>query len=119
MVDARPAAVTGSVSLSPQLSAAAASDDVVFIFARAAEGPGMPLAVTRVKVSDLPFDFRLDDSMSVMPGKKMSDVQRVVVGARISKSGGAMRASGDLEGYSAATAVDASGVRVVIDRRVP
>lgn len=118
-VDARPATVTGSVSLSPQLSAAAASDDVVFIFARAAEGPGMPLAVTRVKVSDLPFDFRLDDSMSVMPGKKMSDVQRVVVGARISKSGGAMRASGDLEGYSAATAVDASGVRVVIDRRVP
>ena len=49
------------MSLSPKLKGQAAPDDTVFIFARAAEGPPMPLAVLRKQVRDLPSTFALDD----------------------------------------------------------
>ncbi len=112
-------AVAGNVTLSPQLSQAVNPDDIVFIFARAATGPGMPLAVARVKVGELPYRFRFDDSMAMTPDRKISDFEQLVIGARVSKSGGATRASGDLEGFSATVAAGDSSVRVVIDQRVP
>jgi cytochrome c-type biogenesis protein CcmH len=40
---------------------------------------------------------------------------RVVVTARVSKSGGATPQPGDLQGASAAVASDARGIEVVID----
>ncbi|HEY6133559.1 MAG TPA: tetratricopeptide repeat protein [Rubrivivax sp.] len=108
------AAVSGTVSLSPALKAAAAPDDTVFIFARAAEGPRMPLAILRKQVKDLPFDFRLDDSLAMSPAMRLSTAPRVVVGARISKSGQAMPQPGDLEGLTAPVAVGASGLKIEI-----
>lgn len=112
-------ALRGTVSLSPGLKARAAAGDVVFVFARAAEGPPMPLAVARARVRDLPYSFRLDDSMAMTPAMKLSAFARVVVGARISKSGNATPQPGDLQGASAPVANDASEVRVVIDKVVP
>lgn len=112
-------AIVGRVSLSPQLLQSVSPDDTVFIFARPAQGPGMPLAVTRVKAAQLPYQFRLDDSMAMTPERKISNFQQLVVGARVSKRGGATRASGDLEGFSATVAFGASDVKVVIDQRVP
>ena len=79
----------------------------------------MPLAAQRVTVGDLPYRFRLDDSMAVMPGRKLSDAGQFVVGARVSKSGVATRSSGDLEGFSSTVESGASGIRIVIDQRVP
>jgi cytochrome c-type biogenesis protein CcmH len=109
----------GTVSISPTLKSKAAPDDIVFVFARAAEGPPMPLAVARTRVRDLPFSFRLDDSMAMTPAMKLSAFPRVVVGARVSKSGNATPQPGDLQGASAPVANDAGEVRVVIDRVVP
>ena len=111
--------VRGTVSLSPDLKSKAAPDDVVFVFARAAEGPPMPLAVARARVRDLPYRFRLDDSMAMTPAMKLSAFPRVVVGARVSKSGNATPQAGDLQGASTPVANDAGEVRVVIDRVVP
>ena len=113
------ARLRGTVSLSPKLQEKASPDDVVFVFARAAEGPPMPLAVARTRVRDLPFSFRLDDSMAMTPAMKLSAFPRVVVGARVSKSGSATPQPGDLQGASAPVANDAGEVRVVIDRVVP
>jgi cytochrome c-type biogenesis protein CcmH len=107
------------VALSPALKDKAAADDVVFVFARAAEGPPMPLAVARTRVRDLPYSFRLDDSMAMTPSMKLSAFPRVIVGARVSKSGNAVPQPGDLQGVSAPVANDAGEVRVVIDRVVP
>jgi cytochrome c-type biogenesis protein CcmH len=107
--------LAGTVSLSPKLKGRAAPDDAVFIFARAAEGPRVPLAVLRKQVRDLPLSFSLDDSMAMAPGISLSGFPRVVVGARISKSGGAAPQPGDLQGASAVVANDAAGVKVVID----
>jgi cytochrome c-type biogenesis protein CcmH len=109
----------GVVSLSPQMSASAKSGDTVFIFVRAADGPRMPLAVARVTVDELPYDFHLDDSMAMVPDKKISDFQQLVVGARVSGTGTAGRTSGDLEGFSTQVGPVSSGIRVLIDRRVP
>ena len=109
------AKLAGTVTLSPKLKAKAAADDTVFIFARAAQGPRVPLAVLRKKVRDLPVSFSLDDSMAMAPGMNLSAFARVVVGARISKSGSAAPQSGDLQGASAVVANDAAGVKVVID----
>jgi len=109
------AALKGSVRLAPELKAKASPDDTVFIFARAAQGPPMPLAVKRAKVRELPLEFALDDSMAMAPGMQLSGFPRVIVGARVSKSGSATPQPGDLQGASATVANDASSVTVVID----
>jgi cytochrome c-type biogenesis protein CcmH len=113
------AKVSGRVELSASLRAKASPEDTVFIFARAASGPRMPLAILRRQVKDLPTEFTLDDSMAMAPGMQLSAFPQVIVGARVSKSGGAMPVSGDLEGSSAEAKPGASGVTVVIDRVVP
>jgi cytochrome c-type biogenesis protein CcmH len=105
----------GTVSLSAKVQDKAAPDDTVFIYARAAEGPQMPLAVHRVKVRDLPAKFSLNDAMAMAPGMAISAHPRVIVTARISKSGQAAPQPGDLQGASAPVANDASAVTVVID----
>ncbi len=109
----------GTVTLSPQLAAKAGPDDVVFIFARAAEGPRMPLAIVKRQVKDLPTAFTLDDSMAMAPNMRLSSFPEIVVGARVSKSGTATPQSGDLEGVSAPVKAGATGVRIVIDRALP
>jgi cytochrome c-type biogenesis protein CcmH len=108
-------AVTGTVALAAKIKTQAAPDDTVFIFARAVEGPPMPLAVQRVKVRELPVSFALDDSMAMAPGMSLSAHPRVVVVARVSRTGSPAAQPGDLQGASAPVANDASGVAVVID----
>ena len=90
--------IRGQVSLAPALAAKALPTDTVFVFARAVEGPRMPLAVQRAKVSDLPLDFKLDDSLAVSPDFKISGFTEVRIEARISRSGSATPGPGDLIG---------------------
>ena len=113
------AQITGRVSLAPALAARAAPTDTVFIFARAAEGPRMPLAILKRTVADLPITFTLDDSMAMSPQMKLSNFPLVVVGARISKSGNAMPQPGDLQGQAAPTKIGSSGIELLIDAVQP
>jgi cytochrome c-type biogenesis protein CcmH len=113
------ARVTGTVALGASLRDRAAPTDTVFVFARAAEGPRVPLAILRRQVKDLPFEFALDDSMAMAPNMTLSKFPEVVIGARVSRSGNATPQSGDLEGFSRPVRVGASGVAVVIDGALP
>jgi len=111
--------VKGRVELSPALASRASPTDTLFVFARAAQGPRMPLALMKRQVKDLPLEFALDDSMAMMPSLKLSNYSSVVIGARVSKAGDAMPASGDLQGFSAPVKVGAAGIDVKIDQVVP
>jgi cytochrome c-type biogenesis protein CcmH len=111
---AGPAAISGTITLAKALAGKAAPTDTLFVFARAAEGPRMPLAILRKQVKDLPLSFTLDDSMAMTPEMKLSSVQRVVVGARISKRGDATAQAGDLQGLSAPMAPNATGLKLEI-----
>lgn len=91
------ASITVSVSLDPALQAQVAAGDTLFVFARAASGPRMPLAIQRLSAGALPVVVTLDDSMSMMPAMKLSKFPDIVIGARISKSGNATASPGDLQ----------------------
>lgn len=112
-------AVSGHVELSPTLRAQTTPDDTVFIFARAVNGPRMPLAIQRARVADLPLDFQLDDSQAMSPDNKISSAKELRIEVRVSKSGQATPASGDLIGSSAVVKPGTKGIRVVVDQRLP
>ncbi len=113
------AKVSGTVSLDSALKGKVDPTDTVFVFARAASGPRMPLAIIRKKVSDLPIDFMLDDSLAMNAAMKLSKFPEVIVAARISKSGNAMPQSGDLKGSSSVIKVGRENLKIIIDSAVP
>jgi len=107
--------LSGQLSLAPALAAKAQPGDTVFIFVRPVGG-GMPFAVLRRTVADLPvsFDFNGVPSMAgnrPIPGE-------VSIGARISKSGSPGGAPGDLEAAAVTVKPDASGVNLVLDSEI-
>ncbi len=109
-----------NVSLSSELINQASSDDTVFIYAQAISGPPMPIAVVRKKVSDLPLQTSLDDSMAMMPSNKLSDHAQVKITARISKSGNAIAESGDLIGTVNSVQTDLNEpINISISQKVP
>jgi cytochrome c-type biogenesis protein CcmH len=110
--------VRGEVSLDASLKAKVQPDDTVFVFARAAKGPRMPLAIARTHVRELPYRFSFDDSSAMMPDMKLSKFSEVVIGARVSRSGSATPAAGDLEGFSGGVKPGQTGIRVNIDREI-
>jgi cytochrome c-type biogenesis protein CcmH len=90
-----------AVSLSPAMAKQAAPEDVVYVFARAVNGPRMPLAIVRAQVKDLPTTIVLEDTQGMGQGVTLSNAPEVIVVARVSKSGMANAQNGDLEGMSA------------------
>ena len=108
------ASVSGTVTLSKPLQGKASPDDTVFIFAKAAHGPKMPLAILRKQVKDLPVSFDLTDAMAMSPQSKLSGFSEVIVGARISKSGQAMPQPGDWEGHSAPVKTGTKAIQIEI-----
>lgn len=111
-------AIEGRVTIDPKLQARVAATDTLFIFARAVDGPRMPLAVERTTAGAFPHAFRLDDSMAMAPGAALSNAGDVIVEARISKSGNATPTSGDLEGKSGVVKPGAQDVAIAIDNVV-
>lgn len=118
--DASPKSIEVSVRLDPSLNGQTSPADTVFIFARAVQGPRMPLAIVRKQVSELPVTVTLDDSLAMTPAMVISNFDQVTVGARISKSGNAMSQSGDLQGTVSPVQVQTgASAQVVINETVP
>lgn len=107
-----PLTISGTVSIAPELAASVEPGQTVFVFARA-PGGGMPIAALRFTAGDLPASF------SFANAQRMSDAplpEQVVVAARLSRKGDVMPQAGDLEGSVTASAPDAAGVTLVIDK---
>jgi len=111
--------VSGQVTISSDLATKVSANDTLFIYARAKSGPKMPLAILRLKASDLPATFTLTDDMAMTPTMKMSSFPEVVIEARVSKSGQAFTASGDLQGFSEPVKLGHNNIAIVINKQVP
>jgi cytochrome c-type biogenesis protein CcmH len=92
-------ALTVKVSLDPDFASRVRlrGDASVFVIARAVGGPPMPVAVEKRSVQELPLTVTLDDSDSPMPTAKLSSLPEVELVARLSASGNAAKAEGDIE----------------------
>ncbi len=111
--------ISGRVRLAPALAGKVAPGDTLFIFARAQQGPRMPLAILNLKASALPAHFTLDDSNAMAAGMNLSSFPSVMVVARISKSGNATAQSGDLEGSVGPVKPGTQNIQITIDRVMP
>ena len=111
--------ISGSVSVDSTLATRVAPGSTLFIYAKAADSPGPPLAVLRAAVSGWPVRFTLDDSMAMLPSRRLSQYDKVIIEARISRSGQAAPSSGDLFTTSAVlTPRDAKPLVLVINREI-
>ncbi|MES2489330.1 MAG: c-type cytochrome biogenesis protein CcmI [Pseudomonadota bacterium] len=87
-----------NVSVAPALASKVPAGASLLVFAKAAGGPPMPLAVQKLDAGQLPLTVTLDDSMAMMPTMKLSQFPRWMLTARISQSGNAQAQPGDLQG---------------------
>ncbi|MFY2765131.1 tetratricopeptide repeat protein [Arenimonas sp. MALMAid1274] len=112
--------ITVRIELAPALAAQLAAGDTLFVFARTPDGAGLPVAVKRLPAADFPLEITLSDADGLMPAQKLSMQRDVRVMARISRSGDAAAAPGDLEAKAQVIAVgDAARLTLVIDQVRP
>jgi cytochrome c-type biogenesis protein CcmH len=102
--DLKDATVVVNVDITPELAGKVGPNDVLFVFARAASGPPMPLAVHRQPAAELvagkPLRITLSKANAMMPNMTLSQFSEIVIGARISKTGVANAQSGDFQALS-------------------
>ena len=111
--------ISGEVTIADALKSRVAAGQALFVFAKAVDQAGPPVAVLRTTTGQWPLRFRLDDSLSMMPTRTLSSAGKVTIEARISRSGQAVAAAGDLQGASAVVDPRTAGtLRIVIDRVV-
>lgn len=101
--------LTVQVDLAPALRDKVQPSDTVFVFARAVNGPPLPLAVKRLSVADLPATLTLSDADAMQPALKLSAFEQVQLGARISRSGQPTR--GEWLGRGATIARDSAALQ--------
>lgn len=92
------ASIQVSIDISSDVRSRFSAGDTVFVYAKAAAGPKMPLAVQRLTLDQLPATVTLDDSMAMMEGMNMSSFGSVVVSARVTNTGSAIAKAGDYIG---------------------
>jgi len=98
--NAQALAIQVHVTLKDAMKKLVTPNDTLFIFAKAVDGPPMPLAVGRRSAHDLPLDVTLSDKNAMRPALRLSLYDRVRIIARISHSGTAFAKPGDLQGQS-------------------
>lgn len=114
---AAPPALDVQVAVAPGLKDKLAAGDTLYVYARAENGPKMPLAVAKLDAGKLPASVILTDGMGMTPQFKLSSAERVFVGARISKSGQAIAQPGDLEGDAGVVSTSTRDpIRINIDK---
>lgn len=111
--------VSGTVSIDRKLAHRVPAGATLFIYAKAADSPGPPLAVLRTTAAAWPVSFRLDDTLAMIPERKLSLFENVIVEARISRTGNATPAPGDLLAVSPVLRpADGKTLQLVISREI-
>jgi cytochrome c-type biogenesis protein CcmH len=108
------AAIAGTVTIAGALKGQIPPGAVLFVYARAVQGPRMPIAILRLPANQFPAPFKLDDTLAMSPQFKLSGQAEVALVARISRTGNAMEQPGDLLGIVPAVKVGSQGVTLVV-----
>jgi cytochrome c-type biogenesis protein CcmH len=108
--------ISGKVLVSPSLIKQVSPGDTVFVYARATNGPKMPLAILRFTANELPRTFDLNDSLAMSPQMSISHFNEVTILARVSKSGNAIPESGDLIGQIEHVKLGTKNLNLVIEQ---
>ncbi|MEM0515355.1 c-type cytochrome biogenesis protein CcmI [Pseudoalteromonas sp. YIC-827] len=88
------------VTLADEIADRIPLNAVLFVFAKAAEGPAMPLAVKRFEQFSLPMTVTLSEADAMMAQLSLQQFEQIQVIARISKDGDVAVDLGELEGKS-------------------
>lgn len=111
--------IAGEITIDEALRATLPAGAVLFIVVRDPDGPRTPLAVRRLPVGQWPVRFALGAQDAMDPSRPLSQAARLVVEARVSTTGDAMRQSGEPIGASAPFTPGERELTVHIDQRVP
>lgn len=87
--------LTVTVDVAADVKEKLSASDTLFIYAKAVNGPPMPLAVVRQPVGNWPVTAQLSDANAMTPMATLSKFPEVIVQARVSSSGNAIPQSGD------------------------
>lgn len=113
------AVVTARIALSDSALSALTADANVFVIARDPAQPSPPIAVSRVRLSELPAVVSLGDAQSMVAGRALSGYEEFELLARVSLSGSPAATSGDWFGTLIVRPADSPAVFLSIDQRVP
>ena len=106
--------ISGKVMIAPGLQSRISPTDIVFIYAKAIEGPKLPLAIIKSTAGQLPTSFVLSDAQSMSPQFKLSQFKEVSLTARVSKSGNAIPEKGDLIGFIPKLKIGEKNIQLII-----
>lgn len=112
--------ISVTIELAPQLIANLPEKGTLFVFAKAASGPAMPLAVVKLTQYSFPLQVQLSDNNSMVEGLTLSSTEQIILTARISKDASVMPSSGELEGKSGILQrSETSEYTLLIDELIP
>ena len=97
--------VTVNVVISDEILTSRSADDYLMIYVKPAQGRPMPIAIQKLPIKAFNGQIVLSDMNSVMPTKLLSQHDQVLVVARLSKTGGAMKQADDLQVVSSIVTV--------------
>lgn len=89
--------VTVNVVISDEILASRSADDYLMIYAKAAQGRPMPIAIQKLPIKAFNGQIVLSDMNSIMSDKLLSQHDKAIVVVRISATGGAMKQADDLQ----------------------
>jgi cytochrome c-type biogenesis protein CcmH len=113
------AVVTARLALSADAMNAISADANVFLIARDPAQPSPPIAVSRLRLSELPKVVSMGDAQSMVQGRALSGFEEFELLARVSLSGSPAATSGDWFGSLIVRPADNNTVLLSIDRQVP
>ncbi|MDC3188662.1 c-type cytochrome biogenesis protein CcmI [Pseudoalteromonas elyakovii] len=100
LAEASSSEISITVDLDSALADSQPQNGTLFVFAKAASGPQMPLAVVKMTEYSFPLTVTLSDSNAMVEGLNLSNVDKIILTARLSKDATVVTSSGELEGKS-------------------
>lgn len=109
-----------TVDIDGQLVDKQPNNGILFVFAKAAKGSPMPLAVVKLTDYSFPITVELSDANAMMAGLNLSSASEIIISARISNDDSVMPSTGELEGHSQVlVSKEVRQVQLNIDTLIP